>query len=86
MVCLKTVISDIITEIEIENTFNFNRQITNHNFVIDLNYLRHHPKLQNARIFRLILGFEKGLWKKPEYDKKNTEKYSMIIGLQKRTG
>lgn len=83
MVCLKTVISDIITEIEIENTLILTDKITNYNFVIDLNYLRHHPNLQNARIFRLILGFEKGLWKKPEYDKKKYRKIFNNYGFTK---
>lgn len=76
MVCLDTVISEIISDIEYENTIILTDITTQTKFAIDLDYLRHHSKLQNARIFRMILGFEQGLWKKPEYDKK---KYSKIF-------
>lgn len=74
MVCLNTIISNIITEVEIENTVFLTDITRNIKFAIDLDYLRHHPKLQNARIFRMILGFDQGLWKKPEYDKKKYRK------------
>ena len=79
MVCLDTIISDIITEIEIENTVILTDKTTTHKFVIDLNYFRHHQKLKNARIFRMILGFQQGLWKKPEYDKKKYKKEAILV-------
>lgn len=74
MVCLYTLISEIISEIVLDNTLILLDNQSNVKFAVDLNYLRHHPKLKNAKIFRMILGFEHGLWKKPEYDKKRYAK------------
>jgi hypothetical protein len=74
MVCLYTLISEIISEIVLDNTLILLDNQSNVKFAVDLNYLRHHPKLKNAKIFRMIFGFEQGLWKKPEYDKKRYAK------------
>lgn len=75
MVSLYQVISEIITEIEYENSIMLEDKFNN-KYIIDLDYLRHHHLLKDAKIFRLILGFENGLWKKNKYDK---EKYAEIF-------
>ena len=76
MVDFNELINNIITEIELEHIVIMSDEYSNHRVCIDLDYLRHHPKLKDARIFRLIMGFECGMWKKPEYDK---SKYCKIF-------
>ena len=76
MVDLNEIISNIITEIELEHCIIISDKEGKYKACIDIDYLRHHSKLKDARIFRLIMGFEYGMWKKPEYDKK---KYIKIL-------
>jgi hypothetical protein len=76
MVDFNEIINDIITEIELENFIIIDSKYNKNRACVDLDYLRHHPKLKDARIFRLIMGFESGMWKKPEYDR---SKYCKIF-------
>ena len=79
MVDLNEIIDNIITQIEIDNSIiMISKKNSLGSTVININidYLRHHPLLKDARVFRLIMGFTHGLWKKPEYTQ---SKYKSIF-------
>ena len=65
MVDLSQILSDIVSQIEYDNIVLIGNGRCKASVDIDL--LRHHPKLQDARIFRLIMGFSNGLWKKTNH-------------------
>ena len=76
MVDLLEIIDNIITEVERNHLVIIDLNDSPSKMVIDIDYLRHHVLLKDARIFHLIMGFNKGLWKKPDY---TPNKYKSIF-------
>ena len=72
---MNALINSLINAVELENIVIIKLQ-HDIQYVVDLDYLRHHPLLKDARIFRLIMGFEDTGWKKANYSK---EKYVEIF-------